>query len=255
MVNPKYPTRSQAIKSYGAVLFALAIAAIGAAMMTVTSSPIMKGAAFLWIPAALQLIAGVWLGPTRGLLAGGLGAYAAGIIAYGGFGLPDIIMNPIAGGIANSWLPAVLFQAFRINPDFGAEPQAVRRAALTVGSLLLLVIVLAVVAIPLGLGWRGFLPPLLLLLVAPLFLRNLRVNKRDFTLAFIVVIVSCALSATLGVVGTRVAGQSWPAAIIGTGIGWFMGDTVSALLGLYVLAAFTERARQAGLADPPERAE
>ena len=59
-------------------------------MMNVTSSPSMKGA-MLWV--ALQLVAGVWLGPVRGMIAGGLGAYAAGILAYGGWGLADIIMT------------------------------------------------------------------------------------------------------------------------------------------------------------------
>jgi hypothetical protein len=125
----------------------------------------------------------------------------------------------------------------------------VRRAVLSLGSLLLLVLGLALLAIPLEMGWRGFLPSLAVLLVAPFFLRNMRLNKRDFVLAFLVVVVSCGLSAGLGVVGTVLAGQSWPAAVVGTGIGWFLGDTVSGLLGLYILAAFTKRARQAGLAD------
>ncbi len=253
MSTETYPRRSEAKRSYGAVGFAIAIAAIGAAMMTLTSSPIMKGAAFLWLPAALQLMAGVWLGPFRGMLAGGLGAYAAGIIAYGGFGLPDIIMNPIAGGIANAWLPGLLFAAFKIDADFGAQPQQIRRALATMGALLAVVVGLALVAIPLRLGWWGFLPSLAVLLVAPAFLRNLRLRRRDFILAFVIVIVSCALSAAIGVVGTVVAGQSWPAAILGTGVGWFLGDTVSALLGLYVLAAFTDKARRAGLALPSSR--
>jgi hypothetical protein len=248
-----YQKRTQAVKSYGAVLFALAIAAIGVAMMTLTSSPIMKGAAFVWLPAALQLIAGVWFGPLRGFLAGGLGAYAAGIIAYGGFGLPDIIINAVAGGFANSLLPAVLFATFRIDPAFGSEPLAVRKAVLRVGGLFLVVLILALAVVPFRMGWRGFLPSLGALFLAPAFLSNLRLNRRDFVLAFLIVIFSCAVSASLGVLGTVLTGQSWPAAIIGSGIGWFLGDTVSALLGLYVLAAFTERARQAGLADPPIR--
>ena len=54
----KAPTRARAIKSYGALVITVLITVIGAAMMTITSSPAMKGAAFLWLPAALQLIGG-----------------------------------------------------------------------------------------------------------------------------------------------------------------------------------------------------
>lgn len=95
--------RDPAIRNYATLVFTVSIAAIGALMMTLTSSPTAKGASFLWLPAALQLMAGVWLGPWRGLIAGGLGAYLAGILAYGGWGIVDIIMNPVAGGIANSF--------------------------------------------------------------------------------------------------------------------------------------------------------
>src|SRR5574341_816306 len=89
--------RDPALRGRFALIMAVAIAAIGWVMMTIGSSPSVKGASFLWLPAALQLVAGVWLGPWWGLLAGGLGAYAAGILAYGGWGIVDIIMNPIAG--------------------------------------------------------------------------------------------------------------------------------------------------------------
>jgi hypothetical protein len=225
------------------------ITVIGAAMMTITSSPAMKGAAFLWLPAALQLIGGVWLGPIPGMLAGGLGAYAAGILAYGGVGLPDIVMNLVAGGLANAWLPAVLFRAFKINPDFGAEPQEVRKAVKTLVTLLVLVLVVAVASIPLKLGFYGFIAALVLLLAAPAALRNLKLAKRDFILAFVVCVFSCAVSAAIGCYGVVLSGQSWLAAIVGTGVGWFLGDTVSAVLGLYILATFTQRARRAGLAD------
>src|SRR4030043_1218876 len=75
---------------YGFALFmAVAIAAIGWVMMTVGSSPTVKGASFLWLPAALPLAAGGWLGPWLGALAGGLGAAAAGTLAYGGWGLGE----------------------------------------------------------------------------------------------------------------------------------------------------------------------
>lgn len=243
----KNSLRDPAILNYATIVFGVSIAIIGAGMMTITSSPLMKGAAFLWLPAALQLISGVWLGPTRGLLAGGLGAYAAGIIAYQGWGLPDIIMNPIAGGIANSMLPAFLFMWLKINPDFGTDGSDLKKASFRIFFLLITVLLLAIVLLQLGLGLWGYLPPLLFLLAAPLFLGGLRVQKRDYVLAFFISVIISLISAAIGVFGVIVAGQTLEAAIFGTGIGWFLGDTVSCILGLYILASFTKRARERGI--------
>ena len=113
--------RDPAVRVGFSIFMAVAIAAVGYVMMTVGSSPTVKGASFLWLPAALQLVAGIWLGPVYGTLAGAVGAYAAGILAYGGWGITDIIQNPIAGGLANSLLPWVLFKALNIDPTLGTD--------------------------------------------------------------------------------------------------------------------------------------
>lgn len=239
--------RDPRIRNYATVVFTVTIAIVGALMMVLTSSPTMKGAAFVWLPAALQLIAGVWLGPTRGLIAGGVGAYAAGIIAYQGWGLPDIIMNLIAGGLANAALPALLFRWLKIPFDLGGKPSDFRPAAIRITILLVLVLMIAIVLKSLGLGAWGYLPSLALLLFAPVVLKGLRLDKRSFILAFLVCIIACLTSAGLGVVGAMTTGQTLVVAILQTGIGWFFGDTVSCVLGLYMLASFTERARKRGI--------
>jgi len=237
-----------AVRNAATIVFGVAIWLLGWVMMTLTSSPIAKGAAFLWLPAALQLMAGVWLGPSRGLIAGGLGAYAAGITAYGGWGVPDIIMNPVAGGLANSMLPGMLFALFKINPDF-----EIKRKDIAISFLLIVLLIGLVIGLALGLrsfdlGPIGYAPPFLLLLLAPIVFRRFRLSGGDFALALLVCIFTSALSAAIGVVGTMVAGQPLMAAFIGTGVGWFLGDTVSCVLGLYALGAFTERARDVGVA-------
>lgn len=241
---------TRAIQNQFTLGFILLIGVSGALMMTLTSSPTAKGASFLWLPAALQLMAGIWLGPWRGAIAGGLGAYLAGILAYGGWGLVDIIMNPIAGGFANSLLPAVLFKVARVDPTFGiraTDEGHVLNAIGRMAVLLSLVVGLSFGLRPLGLGAWGYLPPMLLLLSAPLVLKGLMLKARDFTFAFLICVFISFVSAAIGVSGQVVAGQTWEAAAIGTGVGWFLGDTVSAVLGLYMLAAFTGRAREAGL--------
>lgn len=241
--------REPRIRYYAALVFTVLIAATGAVMMTVTSSPNMKGAAFLWLPAALQLLAGVWLGPRLGFLAGGLGAYAAGILAYGGWGPPDIIMNFVAGGFANAMLPAILFRVLRIDPEMGGMTAVrLRGGIFRVFLLLLLVIAIAIGTRNLNLGWMAYLPSILLLLIV-LFVFRGRVGRQySLTMGILVCIFISAVSAAIGCWGAVVAGQTWRAAFISVGVGWFFGDTVSSLLGLLMLAAFTERARQSGFA-------
>src|SRR3989442_8888749 len=102
-------------------MIAVFITLIGYVAMTVGSSPTVKGASFIWLPAALQLVAGVWLGPWLGLLAGGLGAYAAGILAYGGGGVVPIIMNPIARRGGHAPPPPVLFRVYLGDPPLRAR--------------------------------------------------------------------------------------------------------------------------------------
>jgi hypothetical protein len=231
---------------------AVAIAAIGWIMMTIGSSPTVKGASFLWLPAALQLVAGVWLGPVYGTLAGGLGAYAAGILAYGGWGIVDIIMNLIAGGLANAFLPWLLFKTFRIDPTMGAQkPAEVLSASLRALALAVLVLLSGLLTMFVNIpGSWGYLIPLVVLLVgARLLLGNMQLNKRDFGLGLLVAVIACAASALIGAIGATVGGKPFAAALIDPGIGWFAGDLVSAILGLYLLPLYTTRLRIAGIAE------
>lgn len=239
--------RDPLVRTIATGLLAIAIAGVGAVMMGVTSSPAMKGAALLWLPAALQLIAGVWLGPGRGFIAGAVGAQLAGIIAYGGWAPSDWIMNFVAGGAANAWLPGLLFRLFAIDPSFpGATGGNRPRVPLVLG--------LAAAALLLAFGQRlflapsawGYAAPLVIVVVFPLFL-GIRFSTR-FVLGLAIAILSCAVSAVIGVVGSIVAGQTLEGAIVGVGIGWFLGDAVSAVVGLYALSALTPWARERGIA-------
>jgi hypothetical protein len=231
--------------------FTALIALLGAAMMAVSSSPRVQGASFLWLPAAFQLVAGVWLGPIRGLIAGGIGAQVAGVIAYSGWAPADWIMNFVAGGFANSWLAALMFRWFRIDPSFGSNPESPWRSAGILLFLLILVLLLAVGQLFVGQEFvmrRGFgyLLPLIVLLIAPFFLTSLKLSTGDFFLALPVAIITCLISAAIGTLGAVIGGKTWEVATA-TGIDWFSGDFLSFILGIYVLAQFTERARRAGL--------
>jgi len=242
--------RDESIRTYGAIVFAVLIAVIGAFMMTLTSSPAMKGATMLWIPAALQLIAGVWFGPVRGGIAGGIGAYAAGIIAYGGWGPVDIIINLVAGGVANAWLPAILFKTFKINPDFGADAKNMMSAIIKIIGILLIVLVLGI--LPLFFSdmgkWVYAIIGLVLFVWLPIMFWKIKINKFHFVVAVIICMFISAISALIGMYGVMIGGiESWEAALGGTGVGWFLGDIASCFLGLYMLAYFTPRARKMGL--------
>lgn len=240
------------IQAQATIFFVVSIAALGAIMMALTSSPTAKGASFLWLPAALQLVAGVWLGPWRGAIAGGVGAYLAGIIAYGGWGPVDILMNLVAGGIANSMIPAILFRVLRIDPSLRVPESTglsdLLGGAIQVLSLTSICILIAFVAQRLHFGMWGYAPSILVVLATtPLLLRKHKVANRHLWLAVLICVLISALSALIGSFAQTTAGQTWPAALLGTGVGWFLGDTVSAILGLYVLASFTARARDAGI--------
>lgn len=243
--------RDPALRGRFALIMAVAIAALGWVMITVSSSPSVKGASFLWLPAALQLVVGVWLGPWWGFLAGGLGAYAAGILAYGGWGITDIIQNPIAGGFANAMLPALLFSAMKIDPTFGAKkPGDVLNGAIRILILTALVLIGGLINMALNLpGSWGYFIPLIVLVVAGYFLlRGLTLSRRDLLLGVLVAVIACAVSAFIGAIGATVGGKPFMASLVDPGIGWFAGDTVSAILGLFLLPMFTQRLRDAGIA-------
>lgn len=234
------------------IFMAVAIAAIGWVMMTISSSPTVKGASFLWLPAALQLVAGVWLGPWLGGLAGGLGAYAAGILAYGGWGIVDIIMNPIAGGFANAAMPAILFRRLKVDPTFEAEkPSDVLSGAVRV--IVLSLLVLAAGLLNMVLRWPmpwGFMAPLAVVAIgAPVLLKGLELNLRHLLFGVGIAVFSCAVSAFIGAIGAVVGGKPFLAAMVDPFVGWFSGDTVSAILGLYLLPLYTIRLRMAGIAE------
>ena len=243
--------RDPALKLGFTIFIAVAIAAIGWIMMTVSSSPTTKGASFLWLPAALQMAAGVWLGPWYGFLAGGIGAYAAGVLAYGGWGIVDIINNLIAGGVANSMLPYFLFTLLKIDPTLGAhDPKEILTASIRAGILLVLVLAAGLTTIVINIPFPyGYLVPLAVLIIAGFFLmKDVRLSHRDFLLGFLVCVIVSAASAFIGVLGTTVSGVPFPVALANPGIGWFSGDLVSAVLGLYILALYTERLRLKGIA-------
>ena len=244
--------RDPALRVVFTIIMAVAIAVIGWVMMTISSSPTVKGASFLWLPAALQLVAGVWLGPWLGFLAGGLGAYAAGILAYGGWGIVDIIMNPIAGGFANAMLPGLLFRVFRVDPTLGVK----KPGAVLSGGVRMLVLAICVLGagllnmiLNLPVPWGFALPLIVVFVGAPILLRGLQLDLRHFGLAIGIVFLICAVSAFIGAIGATVGGKPFMAALIDPGVGWFSGDTVSAVLGLYLLPLYTRRLQEAGIAE------
>lgn len=241
--------RDPKLKTLFAIFLAVAIAAIGWVMMTISSSPTVKGASFLWLPAALALVAGVWLGPWYGFLAAAVGSYAAGILAYGGWGIVDIIMNIVAGGFMNAAIPGFLFPLLKIDPTLGTKrPQDVFGDTIRILVLTLLVVAAGLVNVFLSLpGSWGLLIPFAVLLIGMPFLR-LKMEKRYLLPAIGVAVLSCGLSAFVGSLGAVVGGKPFVAALLDPGVGWFFGDTVSAVLGLFLLPLYTTRLRNAGIA-------
>lgn len=237
------------LKNYAVVGFTVAIAISGWLMMTLTSSPQMKGAAMLWLPAGLQLIAGIWLGPVRGMIAGGLGAYIAGILAYGGWGLPDIVMNLVAGGLVNSFLAGLLFLSFKVDIETAfSNFQSSKRLTVFV-VLTAITVVLGLLPIWTGIGVWSYIAASVILSVALYIMKDQGVSLAPISISVAFCVIISFLSACLGVFGSTLAGNSLEAAILQTGVGWFLGDTVSAILGLFLLAFYSREAREYGITD------
>lgn len=158
-------------------------------------------------------------------------------------------MNLVAGGLANSMLPGLLFRGFKIDPDLGAKPRNLGVAIVRIMGILFVVVALTLVLNHFKFGLWGYVPQLVLLFLAPRYIRDLEIGipTRKIILAFFICIVSSFLSAVIGSGGAVVGGLSWKGAFLGVGAGWFLGDTVSSLFGLYILATLTQRARDAGL--------
>jgi hypothetical protein len=189
-----------------------------------------------------------------GFVAGAVGAQLAGVLAYGGWAIPDWIMNFLAGGLANAMVPAFLFRYFKVDPALGSGSIKTGTAVTILLIIIFGILALAVLlwqvgnAIGLELGKWAFVPAIILLLAVPFVLSSVSLDARNFVVAIAIVIVSCFISAAIGVWGSVVAGQTWTAAILATGIGWFLGDTASGILGLYVLSYMTRWAQQLGIA-------
>ena len=93
------------------------------------------------------------------------------------------------------------------------------------------------------------LPLVALVVGAPLLLRDIKIERRYFIPAVGVAVFVCLVSALIGAIGATVGGKPFGAALIDPGIGWFAGDTVSAILGLFLLPLYTARLRDAGIAE------
>ncbi|MEN6434325.1 MAG: hypothetical protein ABFD58_00755, partial [Anaerolineaceae bacterium] len=156
-----------------------------------------------------------------------------------------------SGGLANAMLPALLFTLLKIDPTFGTpKASEILKGAMRLLIVLLLVLGAGLLNIFLAIPFPwGYLLPLAVLIISGFFLlRNLSLKKRDFILAVLVAVVSCLLSAIIGALGAVVGGKPLLAALIDPGIGWFAGDVVSAILGLFLLPLFTKRLQDAGIA-------
>jgi hypothetical protein len=119
--------------------------------------------------------------------------------------------------------------------------------------LILAVLVLAAgllnVVLKLPMPWGFGLPLVALFVGAPVLLKGLRLNRRHFLLGIGIAVFISAVSAFIGAIGATVGGKPFAAALVDPGIGWFSGDTVSAVLGLYLLPLYTRRLQEAGIAE------
>lgn len=96
----------------------------------------------------------------------------------------------------------------------------------------------------------GYVLPLVALLVGVRFLLpGGELKRKDLILAMGIAVFASALSAFIGAIGATVGGRPFAAALVDPGLPWFSGDTVSAMLSPFLLALYTQRLRDAGIAE------
>jgi hypothetical protein len=221
------------------IVFTATIAMVGIAESMVHGRFI-RIAPALPLVAALQLIAGLRLGPLRGLIAAVIGTYISSAYTYWSFAFVDVIQSPLfVGSAVNAFLPSVLSRLFQTAPFRVKESKAEKKAIFTLFFFLASVIFIEVLPILIGMGgwtYRSFAlaSALLFSIVASsiVLLSTTREKGQVFSL-LVVLIISSVMSAVIGSTGA-IFSAKWNA-ITDTMIPWLLWDLICSIAGIQLL--------------------
>lgn len=221
------------------IIFTATIAMVGIAESMVHGR-FMRIAPTLPLVAALQLVAGLRLGPLRGLIAAAIGTYILSTFIYGPFAFVDIIQTPLlAGSAVNALLPSLLSRLFQTAPFKVRESKAENKSIFVLFFFLTSVIVVEVLPMLIGMGGQTFrsfalASALLLSIVAgSSVLRSTAREKGQFFSLLVVLVISSLMSAFIGS-ARGIISAKWNAITDAT-IPWLLWDIIYSIAGIQLL--------------------
>lgn len=225
--NQSIVPHSREKMNYETVLFITAIAIVGFFAMAV-GYPI-SGVPLLPLVAALQLIAGVRLGPRRGLIAAGVGALFADVFAYENFTLIHLISDPLlTGAPVNVLLPSFLLRLFSERIPLGqidfresGETSDETKTSFII-SLFLVAMVSAAIS-PVFIGKESLVyeaATLLLFVIGILIFSSMVKGKKQNIYLLIALFIGCFMASFIGS-GWQFRSTEWNA-VIDTAVPWFL---------------------------------
>jgi hypothetical protein len=236
--------RQRKDERYETIIFAAVIAIVAFAGESLAHKRLMSDLPILPLVAALQLVAGLHLGPRRGTIAAVLGGFAASLFFCGNHGLVPILVNPsFAGGAVNSVLPSVLLMLLRMagHPESALpELYASRKRAHNTGKAFLIssVLLAGIILVALLSDHAGeenliYLASLFLLLIgwAVTFLLVTEKKKQRLLLLGIIAAGSLVGSLIWSVASTSHYNR-W---IVDAGVPWFLWEAIYSILTLQLL--------------------
>lgn len=245
--NQSIVPHSREKMNYETVLFITAIAIVGFFAMAV-GYPI-SGVPLLPLVAALQLIAGVRLGPRRGLIAAGVGALFADVFAYENFTLIHLISDPLlTGAPVNVLLPSFLLRLFSERIPLGqidfresGETSDETKTSFII-SLFLVAMVSAAIS-PVFIGKESLVyeaATLLLFVIGILIFSSMVKGKKQNIYLLIALFIGCFMASFIGS-GWQFRSTEWNA-VIDTAVPWFLWDVIYSIIGLQFFTMLESKA-------------
>lgn len=226
-------------KNSETIIFTATIAMVGV-VESMAHGQLIGIAPALPLVAALQLVAGIRLGPLRGFIASVIGTYLLVAFRYWSFAPIEVIQDPLlAGSPVNALLPSLLLRLFQTDPFRVKELRAERKAIFTLFFFLTSVIITEVLPILFGVGgwtYRTYVLASALLLASVASITVLRSTAREngktFSL-FMILVISSLMSSVIGSTHSITA-TKWNA-MIDTAIPWLLWNITYSIVVIQLL--------------------
>lgn len=207
-------------------ILTLLIGLLSYGVMSVVSG--IPGLFFLfWLPAVIQLAAGLKLGPVRGPAAAVIGSYVAAAFFYGGWGPIAFTNYAVVGGFVISVMPRLLLHFLRIDPLRNANVQPIDRISLGLPFFLAAAILFGLSPLVWDSAPLAYILASLLLLIVGYSVAARFLGRRNTLLVILVFVLSFSGSLMIGLLTGNAATvpileNSWlPYSLWGTGFGLF----------------------------------